>query len=78
MLGEEHDLAVLAEWLRAEGKRAGVRRATRRRLEKLISARRAELRRRALRDGRRLYRRSPKKFVARVREAGRRTGPKLS
>jgi CHAD domain-containing protein len=78
LLGEEHDLAVLGQWLRAEGKRAGVRRAMRRRLEKLISARRAELRRRALRDGKRLYRRSPKKFLARVREASRRTGPKLS
>jgi len=78
LLGEEHDLAVFAQWLRDEGKRAGVGRGTRRRLEKVISARRAELRRRALRDGRRLYRRSPKKFVARVRRASRRTGPKLS
>jgi CHAD domain-containing protein len=78
LLGEEHDLAVFGQWLRSEGKRAGVRRATKRRLEKLITARRAELRRRALRDGKRLYRRSPKEFVARVGRACERAGPKLS
>lgn len=78
LLGEEHDLAVFAQWLRSEGKRAGLRRPMRRRLEKLISGRRAQLRRRALRDGRRLYRRSPKKFLVRVRRASERTAPKLS
>ncbi len=78
LLGEEHDLAVFAGWLRDDGKQAGVRRGMRRRLKKLIAARRAELRRRALREGKRLYRRSPKRFVARVRRASERTAPKLS
>jgi hypothetical protein len=78
LLGEEHDLAVFGEWLSSEGKGTGLRRGTRRRLEKLIAARRAELRRRALRDGKRLYRRSPKAFIARVRRACEQVGPKLS
>jgi CHAD domain-containing protein len=72
-LGEEHDLAVLAERVRAEAKRgraagtpgAGSRRA----LLKAIARRRRRLRRRALREGRRLYGRRPKKFVRRVRAA---------
>ncbi len=40
---------------------------TRKLLLKLIERRRRKLRRRALRDGERLYRRSPKKFVRRLR-----------
>ena len=78
LIGEEHDLAVLGQWLKAEGRSAGVRRPTRRRLQRLISKRRAELRRRALRDGRRLYRRSPGDFMARIRRACGRTAPQLS
>jgi CHAD domain-containing protein len=77
LLGEEHDLAVLAELIRAQGKRKGkgkargkrVGRATRRRLLKLIARRRKRLRKRALRDGERLYGRPAKKFVRRVRKA---------
>jgi CHAD domain-containing protein len=76
LLGEEHDLAVLGQWLRAEGKRHGLKGRTRRRLEKLITGRRAELRRRALRQSGTLYRRSPEQFMARLRLAFERTGPK--
>jgi CHAD domain-containing protein len=68
-LGEDHDLAVLAEWVSAEGKRAGARRGARRRLLKRIDQRRRKLRRRALEDGKRLYRRPTKKQLARLRRA---------
>jgi CHAD domain-containing protein len=71
VLGEDHDLAVLAERVQAEaksGKRAPkkslrIGRATRKTLLKLIARRRRKLRKRALRDGERLYRRSPKRFL---------------
>lgn len=71
MLGEDHDLAVLAGLIRSAGKRGGgdtarIGRGTRKTLLKLISRRRRELRRRALREGERLYRRTPKKFVRRI------------
>jgi CHAD domain-containing protein len=75
LLGEEHDLAVLGLWLRAEGKHAGLRPGTRRRLQKLISKRRSELYRRALGEGARLYRRSPGEFMARIGQACERTAP---
>jgi hypothetical protein len=67
MLGEEHDLVVLAERVRAEGHGCG--RGTRRALLKLIGRRRKRLRRRALRDGARLYGRRPKKLLRRLRRA---------
>lgn len=76
LLGEEHDLAVLAARVRAGG--LGGRRAdqtwytgrrTRERLLKQIAKRRRVLRKRALRDGKRLYRDEPKVFVNRVRAA---------
>ena len=71
LLGDEHDLAVLAEWIRVNGKRRLPRlgRKTRRTLLKLIERRRRELRRHALRDGERLYRDSPKRFMRRIRAA---------
>jgi hypothetical protein len=47
-------------------------------LLKLIARRRRELRRRALRRGARLYRRSPKTFTRRIRAAHRRSRPQLS
>ncbi len=78
LLGEEHDLAVLGEWLQTEGKRRGLKRKMRRRLAKLIARRRVELRRRALRKSSKLYERSPEQFMARMRQASQRTGPKLS
>jgi CHAD domain-containing protein len=63
MLGEEHDLFVLAQRVREQG----CGRRTRRTLLKLIRTRRKRLRRRALRDGERLYRRRPGRALRRVR-----------
>jgi hypothetical protein len=73
LLGDEHDLVLLATRVRAG--RAGapkaerVGRGTRRALLTLIARRRKRLRKQALRDGRRLYRRTPKEFLRRVRSA---------
>lgn len=85
LLGEEHDLVVLAARVRATAKRSGsavrdgdvssqrdrvvLEKKTRRALLKLIARRRKRLRRMALREGKRLYRRRPKKFVRRLGEA---------
>jgi CHAD domain-containing protein len=69
LLGEEHDLAALGQWISDHGASAGAGRATRRKLHKLIRRRRAKLRRRALRRGRALYKRKPRKFLARVARA---------
>jgi CHAD domain-containing protein len=72
LLGEEHDLVVLAGLLpppgRApfEGKRG---KRARKALLARIARRRRHLRKRALREGERLYGRAPKKFVRRVRRA---------
>jgi len=77
MLGEEHDLAVLGEWIAAHGAAAGAGRGTRRRLLKLIARRRAKLRRRALRDGMKLYDRKTERFVRRAGKAYRRSSPGL-
>ena len=75
-LGEEHDLAVLAERVRVQSRRgagaARLGRRSRRAALKTIARRRRALRSRTLREGARLYRRSPKRFVARVRGAYRR------
>jgi hypothetical protein len=69
LLGEEHDLAVLAERVRASGDRFEGEERAREALLKLIARRRKRLRRRALRQGERLYRRTPKRFLARTRGA---------
>jgi len=73
LLGEEHDLALLAARVRAEAKAGHSSGApgagTRRLLLKLIKRRRAALRRQALRDGERLYASKPRRFVRRVRSA---------
>jgi CHAD domain len=63
LLGEEHDLALFTELVheRPTGRR------TRKVLLKLIAERRKELRREALRAGRRLYARPPARFLARAR-----------
>jgi CHAD domain-containing protein len=66
VLGEEHDLALLARVVR---KRFVGKRRTRRALLKLIARRRRRLRERALRIGGRLYERKPKRFVRRLRGA---------
>ena len=64
LLGEEHDLALLAALLTApgapfQGKRG---KQARRALLKRIARRRRRLREKALRNGERLYRRRPKRF----------------
>jgi len=76
LLGEEHDLAMLAERVRAERKRPAkgrvpIGRGAQRTLLKLIARRRRRLRALALGKAERLYRRRPKKFVRRVRRAHR-------
>jgi hypothetical protein len=82
-LGEEHDLAVLAEHIRAGRRKHGdqtwrLRRRTRKTLQSLISRRRRKLRRDAMRDGERLYRAKPAKFMRRVRKAHARGARPLS
>ena len=64
LLGEDHDLALLAQTVR---KRYKGKRGTRKTLLKLIARRRQRLRERALRDARRLYERKPGRFVRRLR-----------
>ncbi len=90
ILGEEHDLAVLAERVRrSHGKRAEEPQLgpkTRRALLKAIARRRRTLQRRALKQGQRLYATPTKKFVRRTgdlymrarRKALRRTRKSLS
>jgi CHAD domain-containing protein len=72
LLGEEHDLALLAELLpppgRAPFKGKRGRRARQALLEQ-IARRRRKLRKRTLREGERLYRRKPQKFTRRARRA---------
>jgi CHAD domain-containing protein len=68
LLGEDHDLAVFGERIRTDAAlQLGPR--TRKSLLKLIARRRSQLRRRALREGERIYGRRPKAFVARVGDA---------
>jgi CHAD domain-containing protein len=67
MLGEEHDLMLLAERVRAHKPLKRRRKRTRKRLLRAISRRRASLRGRALREGERLYARKPRRFVRGMR-----------
>jgi CHAD domain-containing protein len=71
-LGEEHDLALLAARVRAPGgPLAGGgrrRKRTRKTVLKLIARRRARLRKLALREGGRMYKRKPKRFIKRARQ----------
>jgi CHAD domain-containing protein len=75
LLGEDHDLAVFAQRLRTGAKRRSrdqvwrCGRGTRKALLQAIAARRRVLRKRALRQGRRLFRVKPKQLVRRVRRA---------
>ncbi len=84
LLGEEHDLAVLAEHLRAGARGEGANetwdagRRTRDALLERISRRRRAQRKRALRDGKRLYREDPDAFIRRVRAAYARQERRLS
>ena len=68
MLGEEHDLALLEARVRDKRSRTfASERKVRKRLLRLIASRRRKLRKRALREGERLYRRPPRRFVRRVK-----------
>jgi hypothetical protein len=72
MLGEEHDLAVLGERVRARRGGHGEARLSgrnRKALLRMIRRRRRKLRAKALGEGARLYRRRPRRFVRRVRRA---------
>ncbi len=71
LLGEEHDLAVLAERVRAAANAADATlgRGSRKALLKAIERRRRRLRKRALREGAKLYDRKPKRFVRKMRRA---------
>jgi len=69
LLGEEHDLALLAERVHEHAKLLEGDRATRELLLGLIARRRKRLRRRALQRGARLYRRKPDKFIRSMRYA---------
>jgi hypothetical protein len=69
LLGEEHDLALLEARVRERSRLFAGERGTRKRLRKQIAQRRKALRRRALREGERLYRRKPRRFVRRLRRA---------
>ncbi len=67
LLGEEHDLALLEGRVRERSRQFAGERKTRRQLLKLIARKRKSLRKRALREGERLYRRRPKRFVRRLK-----------
>jgi CHAD domain-containing protein len=69
MLGEEHDLALLARRVRKRPELFAGDRRGRKALLKRIAQRRKRLRRAALREGERLYGRKPKAFVRRLRRA---------
>ncbi len=70
LLGEEHDLVVLAE-LAGSDKPLKRHPRARKQLLRAIARRRARLRKRALREGKRLYEPKPKRFVGRVRASMR-------
>jgi CHAD domain-containing protein len=65
-LGEEHDLALLAEQVRLHRDCFKGEKATRKALERAIGRRRRDLRAEAWRVGGRLYRRKPGRFVRRT------------
>jgi hypothetical protein len=65
-IGEEHDLALLDEYVRRHRKCFKGEQATRRSLRKLIRRRRRKLRERAWRLGEELYRHQPKRFARRA------------
>jgi CHAD domain-containing protein len=69
LLGEEHDLALLAHVVRRRAELFAGEGKRRKRLLRAIARRRKRLRKRALREGERLYERKPKAFVRGVRKA---------
>ncbi len=68
-LGEEHDLALLAEQVRLHRDAFRGEKATRKALERGIAQRRERLRAKAWRLGKRLYQRKPTRFVRRALDA---------
>jgi CHAD domain-containing protein len=83
LLGEDHDLAVFAERLRAGARhdqhdawRTG--QGARKQLLALIAERRRALRKRALRQGKRLYAEQPRRFTRGVRAAHAASARRLS
>jgi CHAD domain-containing protein len=73
LLGEEHDLALLAELVRTN-KPLRRRKRSRKALLRAIARRRTRLRERALREGARLYALPPKPFARRISRARARAG----
>jgi CHAD domain-containing protein len=69
LLGEEHDLALLARVVRRRAELFAGDRKQQKRLLRVIARQRKRLRKRALREGERLYERKPKVFVRGVRKA---------
>jgi CHAD domain-containing protein len=68
LLGEDHDLAMLAQWIAAD--REGILRGRARKLVlKLIARRRRKLRMRTLHQGERLFAAHPKELMRRIRGA---------
>ncbi len=65
-LGEEHDLALLAQRVSAEKAIFADDKSGRKALQRAIGRRRARLRKRAFKSGRALYARKPKRFRARL------------
>jgi hypothetical protein len=83
LLGEEHDLAVFAERLRAGARHDQhdswhTGRGTRKQLLALIAERRRALRKRALWQGKRLYAEQPRRFTRGVRAAHAASARRLS
>ncbi len=68
LLGEDHDLAMLAQWIAAE-RESILRGRARKRILKLIARRRRKLRMRSLHQGERLYGAHPKEPMRRIRGA---------
>lgn len=68
LLGEDHDLAMLAQWIAADRDRI-LRDRTRKQILKLIARRRRKLRMRSLHQGERLYGARPKELMRRIRGA---------
>jgi CHAD domain-containing protein len=66
LLGQDHDLAVLAQHLRDGAPMWHTSPKTRKLLLKAIAKRRKALRRQSLRQGAKLYRRAPKRFLRRL------------
>ncbi len=69
MLGEEHDLWMLAAYIEQRPDAFGEDIVARRALLKLIERRRKRLRKRALRVGARLYKRKSDKLIARISDS---------